>query len=46
MNTTILNFKLIISSIGGFLGVLLGGIDGLLYSLILFVVVDYITGVM
>lgn len=46
MNTTILNFKLIISSIGGFLGLLLGGIDGLLYSLILFVVVDYITGVM
>jgi toxin secretion/phage lysis holin len=32
--------------IGGGLGWFLGGCDGLLYALVLFVVVDYITGVM
>ena len=32
--------------IGGWLGWFLGGCDGLLYALVLFVVVDYITGVM
>ncbi len=32
--------------IGGWLGYFLGGCDGLLYALIAFVVVDYITGVM
>ena len=31
---------------GGWLGYFLGGCDGLLYALVLFVVVDYITGVM
>jgi len=31
---------------GGFLGWFLGGMDGLLYVLIAFVVVDYLTGVM
>ena len=31
---------------GGWLGWFLGGCDGLLYALVLFVVVDYITGVM
>ena len=33
-------------AIGGWLGWFLGGCDGLLYALIAFVVVDYITGVM
>lgn len=46
MNTTILNFKLIISSIGGVLGCFLGGMDGLLYALVAFVIIDYITGIM
>ena len=32
--------------IGGWLGYFLGGYDGLLYALIVFMVVDYITGVM
>ena len=32
------------SAIGGFLGYFLGGMDGFLYALIAFVVIDYITG--
>ncbi len=38
--------QLIFAAIGGWLGWFLGGCDGLLYALIAFVVVDYITGVM
>ena len=38
--------QLIFAAIGGWLGYFLGGCDGLLYALIVFVVVDYITGVM
>lgn len=38
--------KLIFSAVGGWLGYFLGGCDGLLYALIAFVVIDYITGVM
>lgn len=34
------------AAIGGWLGYFLGGFDGLLYALIAFMVVDYITGVM
>ena len=34
------------ASIGGWLGYFLGGCDGLLYALVVFVVVDYIAGVM
>lgn len=34
------------TAIGGWLGYFLGGMDGLLYTLLLFVVVDYVTGVM
>ena len=34
------------SAIGGFMGYLLGGMDGFLYALIAFVVIDYITGLM
>ena len=37
--------QLIISAVGGWLGWFLGGCDGLLYALIAFVVIDYITGV-
>ena len=36
----------IFTGLGGWLGYFLGGCDGLLYALVLFVVVDYITGVM
>ncbi len=38
--------QLIFAAIGGWLGWFLGGCDGLLYALLAFVVVDYITGVM
>ena len=38
--------QFIFAAIGGWLGWFLGGCDGLLYALITFVVVDYITGVM
>lgn len=38
--------QLIFAAIGGQLGWFLGGYDGLLYALIAFVVIDYITGVM
>lgn len=34
------------AAIGGWLGWFFGGCDGLLYALLAFVVVDYITGVM
>lgn len=36
----------VIAAIGGWLGWFLGGLDGFLYALIIFVIVDYITGVM
>lgn len=38
--------QIIFSAVGGWLGYFLGGCDGLLYALIAFVVIDYITGVM
>lgn len=38
--------QLIFAGIGGWLGYFLGGCDGLLYALIAFVGIDYITGVM
>lgn len=34
------------AAMGGFIGWFLGGMDGFLYALIAFVVVDYITGLM
>ena len=37
--------QLIFTTIGGFLGLFLGGFDGLLYALVIFVALDYITGV-
>ena len=38
--------QLVLAGIGGWLGYFLGGCDGLLYALLAFVVVDYVTGVM
>lgn len=38
--------QLIFAAVGGWIGWFLGGWDGLLYALIAFVVIDYITGVM
>ncbi len=36
----------VIAAVGGWLGWFLGGLDGFLYALIIFVIVDYITGIM
>lgn len=38
--------QLVFAALGGWLGWFLGGCDGLLYALVAFVVIDYITGVM
>lgn len=38
--------QLAFTAFGGFLGWFLGGVDGFLYALIAFTVIDYITGVM
>jgi toxin secretion/phage lysis holin len=38
--------QIVFAGIGGWLGYFLGGCDGLLYALLAFVVIDYITGVM
>ena len=38
--------QFVFAAVGGWLGYFLGGCDGLLYALIAFVVIDYITGVM
>ena len=38
--------QLAFSALGGFLGWFLGGMDGFLYALIAFAVIDYVTGVM
>ena len=38
--------QLAFAAVGGWLGYFLGGCDGLLYALIAFVSIDYITGVM
>ena len=36
----------IFTAVGGWLGWFLGGCDGLLYALLAFVVIDYVTGIM
>ena len=38
--------QFIFTIVGGWLGYFLGGCDGLLYALIAFTVIDYVTGVM
>lgn len=38
--------QLIFTAVGGWLGYFLGGCDGLLIALVVFVTVDYLTGVM
>lgn len=38
--------QMVFAAVGGWLGYFLGGNDGLLIALVLFVVVDYLTGVM
>ena len=38
--------QFVFTAVGGWLGYFLGGCDGLLYALLAFVVIDYLTGVM
>lgn len=38
--------QIVFTAVGGWLGYFLGGCDGLLIALVVFVVVDYLTGVM
>ena len=38
--------QLVFAGVGGWLGWFLGGWDGLLYALLLFVALDYLTGIM
>jgi toxin secretion/phage lysis holin len=38
--------QLIFTALGGYLGWFLGGVDGFMYALITFVVIDYVTGLM
>ena len=40
------SIQLVFAAVGGWLGYFLGGYDGLLYALVVFMVADYITGVM
>ena len=46
MKTLETNIQVGITAIGGCLGWLLGGLDGFIYALLAFVVIDYVTGVM
>ena len=46
MKEIITTAQLAFASLGGAIGAVLGGWDGFLYALILFVIVDYVTGLM
>ena len=37
--------NIVFATVGGFIGGLLGGFDGFLYALVVFVVIDYCTGI-
>ena len=46
MKDVIHTIQIIFTAIGAYIGWFLGGFDGLLYALVAFVVLDYITGLM
>lgn len=46
LNVTFRQIQGVIAIVGGFFGWFLGGLDGFLYVLIAFVVIDYLTGIM
>lgn len=46
MKDVIHTLQFIFTAIGGYIGWFLGGFDGLLYALVAFVIIDYITGIM
>ena len=45
-NNIILTFKIICAAIGGFCGTLWGALDGVMMALLVFIAIDYITGLM
>lgn len=45
MNDVFMKIKMLFAVIGGFLGYYIGGIDTLITALIIFVIIDYVTGV-
>lgn len=46
MKDIINTIQIVITALGGYLGYFLGGLDGFLYALIAFIVIDYLTGIM
>ena len=46
MKELLTTVQLVFAAVGGWLGWFLGGCDGLLFALVAFVVIDYITGIM
>ena len=40
------DIQIVITAFGGVIGGFLGGIDGFMYTLIAFVIIDYVTGIM
>ena len=46
MKDLIEGIRFTIATVGGFIGGIMGGFDGLIYSLIAFVLIDYLTGIM
>lgn len=46
MKDIINTIQIVIAAVGGYVGYFLGGLDGFLYALIAFIVIDYLTGIM
>lgn len=46
MKNSINFIQAIFAAIGGYIGWFLGGVDGFMYAIITFVVIDYVTGLM
>lgn len=44
-NLNFMEFKSILAVIGGVLGAVIGGMDGCVYALVVFIIIDYITGI-
>lgn len=46
MKDIINTLQIVVAAVGGYIGYFLGGLDGFLYALVAFVVIDYLTGIM
>lgn len=46
MKELVNTIQMVVAALGGYIGYFLGGWDGFLYALVVFVVIDYITGLM